>query len=166
MNYCELLIFQWLRHPRSSPLAWLGFRTAKGILSQAAYPTLTDMGMRQNPGTRVWPIYFFKWFHFWFQQCLNRKCLNQSGVVGDPKSSVFVKMSKQMLNSTCLNEFQEFVDPTAWDHANLQNQALRNLLLVSPPWCFFLITQITHLGHVQPAPQHTCFNVWTLGSWL
>ena len=94
----ELLIFQWLRHPRSSPLPWLGFRTAKGILSQAAYPTLTDMGMRQNPGTRVWPIYMFKRFHFGFQQCLNQKCLNQSGVVGDPKSSVFVKMSKQMLN--------------------------------------------------------------------
>ena len=54
------------------------------------------------------------------------------------------------LQRTCLNEFQEIVDPTAWDYVHLQNQALRNLLLVTSPWCFslsrspVLTTQIVH----------------------
>jgi hypothetical protein len=42
------------------------------------------------------------------------------------------------LGRTCLIKFQEIDDSTAWDYAHLQNQALRNLLLVTSPWCFFL----------------------------
>ena len=35
-------------------------------------------------------------------------------------------------------KFQEFADRTAWEHEKLENQALRNLLLMTSPWCFFL----------------------------
>ena len=37
----------------------------------------------------------------------------------------------------CINGFQDIVGPTAWDHAHSQNQALRNLMIVTSPWCFF-----------------------------
>jgi hypothetical protein len=70
------------------------------------------------------------WALGWFKRCLNRTCLNKSGVGGDPTVVSWFKH----LSTKCLHIVQEIVDPTAWDHAHLRNQGLR----VTSPCCFFL----------------------------
>ena len=55
-------------------------------------------------------------------------------------------------------EFQAILNPTAWDHAHLQNDSDITLVLLFRS--SVLISSITHLGHVQTKTQHIlCLNV-------
>ena len=93
---------------------------------------------------------------FLFKRCLHRKWLNKFRIVGDPSELIKHALNKCLgmfkpIPRDCgpnrmrscaqwirLNKLQEIEDQTAWDYAHLQNQALRTLLLMTSPWCFFL----------------------------